>query len=84
MGRLSLDDALSLVGLYAAVDSPKLGPAAVRWLARLGLEERGVTLTTMQLAAEALVQLCGKYHDDANARETLLRLLWGSLDRVKA
>jgi hypothetical protein len=34
-GGLSLDQAKSLLELYAAKGSPKLGPACVRWLARL-------------------------------------------------
>jgi hypothetical protein len=76
LGRLSLNDALSLVCLYAAVESPKFEPAAVRWLVRLGLEERGVTLTAMQVAANSLAQLRGPGVEDA--REALLRVVWSA------
>ena len=82
LARLSLNDALSLVCLYATAGSPKFDPAAVRWLARLGLEEPEVTLTTMQLAADALVQLHG--HDHEEARQTLLRLLWAAANVRKS
>jgi hypothetical protein len=78
LGRLSLNDALSLVCLYAAVESPKFEPAAVRWLVRLGVEERGVTLTAMQVAADALAQLRGPGVEDA--RETLLRVVWSAAE----
>ena len=76
LGRLSLNDALSLVCLYAAVESPKFEPAAVRWLVRLGLEERGVTLAAMQAATGALAELRGPRVEDA--REALLRLVWSA------
>jgi hypothetical protein len=73
MGRLSLIHALSLVVLYARVDSPKFEPAAVRWLARLALEGREVRLNENQLAAAALACLRGRRHE--RAEKTLLRLL---------
>lgn len=38
MRPLSLKDALTLVCLYAAVNSSKFEPAAVRWLGRLNAE----------------------------------------------
>ena len=75
LGRLSLNDALSLVCLYAAAESPKFEPAAVRWLVRLGLEERGVTLSAMQVAADSLAQLRGPGVEAA--RETL-RVVWSA------
>ena len=70
MGRLSLIHALSLVVLYARVDSPKFEPAAVRWLARLALEGREVRLNEIQLAAAALACLRGRRHE--RAEKTLL------------
>ena len=76
LGRLSLNDALSLVCLYAAVESPKFEPAAVSWLARLALEER-VTLISMQVATDALTQLRGQGRDASE--QTLQQVLWGSL-----
>ena len=52
-GTLTLDDALSLVLLYAAEGSPKFERAAVRLLGRLALD-RHLTLAELQLAAAAL------------------------------
>ncbi len=39
MGVLTLDDALSLVALYAEAEDDKFERAAVRWLGRLLLEK---------------------------------------------
>ena len=47
---LSLRDALGLVALYAAEDSPKFGKAATRWLGRLALESDDLTLDDLQFA----------------------------------
>ena len=44
MGFLSLRDALGLLALYAAEDSPKYGKAATRWLGRLALESDDLSL----------------------------------------
>jgi hypothetical protein len=65
MGWVSLIHALSLVVLYARVESPKFEPAAVRWLARLALEGRDVGLHEIQLAAAALGCLGGPQHERA-------------------
>jgi hypothetical protein len=73
IGQLSLMDALSLVALYARAGSHKFEPAAVRWLARLGLEGRDVRLPDMQLAAAALA--CLRSGRGERAEKTLLRLL---------
>jgi hypothetical protein len=73
MGWVSLIHALSLVVLYARVESPKFEPAAVRWLARLALEGRDVGLEEIQLAASALACLRGARHE--RARKTLVSLL---------
>ncbi len=73
LGRLSLVDALALVGLYAATGSPKFEAAAVRWIARLALEGRDVRIADLQLAAAALGGLAGRRRD--KAERTLLGLL---------
>jgi hypothetical protein len=73
MGWVSLIHALSLVVLYARVESPKFEPAAVRWLARLALEGRDVGLDEIQLAAAALASLRGPRHE--RAAKTLSSLL---------
>ncbi len=57
MGYVSLRDALGLLALYAAEDSPKYDKAAVRWLARLALESDDLRLGDIQLAAAALQAL---------------------------
>jgi hypothetical protein len=53
--------------------SPKFEAAAVRWLARFGLEGRDVRLADVQLAAAAFASLRGVRHE--KAEKTLLRLL---------
>ena len=73
MGWVSLIHALSLVVLYARVESPKFEAAAVRWLARLALEGHGVGLHEIQLAAGALACLGGPRHE--RAAKTLFSLL---------
>jgi hypothetical protein len=73
LGNLSLIDALSLVVLYARTGSPKFEPAAVRWLACLGVEGRDVRIADLQLAAAALACLKGGRRE--RAEKTLLRLL---------
>lgn len=72
MGRLGLADALLLVCLYAADNSPKFEPAAVRWLVRLAREKNEVTLGQLQLAAAALAELRGRHKEEAT--KTLLQL----------
>lgn len=57
MGYVSLRDALGLLSLYAAGDSPKYGKAATRWLGRLALESDDVTLDELLIAAAALQAL---------------------------
>jgi hypothetical protein len=74
MGRVSLEDALALVLLYAAVDDGKYGKAAARWVGRLALE-RDATLAEIQLAAGSLQAV----RDRPEAAVTALRLLAGSL-----
>jgi len=73
MGWVSLIHALSLVVLYARVESPKFEAAAVRWLARLALEGRDVGLDEIQLAAASLGCLRGPRHE--RAAKTLSSLL---------
>jgi hypothetical protein len=57
MAYVSLRDALGLLALYAAEDSPKYDRAAVRWLGRLALESDDLHLNDLQLAAAALQAL---------------------------
>ena len=57
MAFLSLRDALGLLALYAAEDSPKYPKAATRWLGRLALESDDVSLDDLQLTAAALQSL---------------------------
>ena len=57
MGFMPLRDALGLLALYASEGSPKYDKAAVRWLARLGLESDDLPLRDIQLAAAALQSL---------------------------
>ena len=57
MGFVSLRDALGLLVLYAAENSPKYEKAATRWLARLALETDDPSLADIQLAAAALQAL---------------------------
>jgi hypothetical protein len=73
MARVSLPNALRLLCLYAAVESPKFEPAAVRFLGRLIQERRDTTLSSLQLVAAALVELRTWRRD--TAAETLRRLL---------
>jgi hypothetical protein len=54
MAYVSLRDALGLLALYAAEDSPNYGKAATRWLGRLALESDDLSLDDAQLAAAAL------------------------------
>ncbi len=55
LGRLSLDDALQLVHLYAERRSPKYERAALRWLERY-LVETGPTLGDVAAIAALFVE----------------------------
>jgi len=57
LGYVSLRDALGLLALYAAEESPKYGKAATRWLGRLALESDDLALDDLHLAASALQAL---------------------------
>ena len=54
---MSLKDALGLLALDAAEDSPKYERAALRWPGRRALESDDITLDDLQLAAAALQSL---------------------------
>jgi hypothetical protein len=54
MAFLFTENALGLLALYAAEDSPKYDRAAVRWLGRLALESDDLQLADLQLATAAL------------------------------
>ncbi len=55
LGRLSLDDALQLVHLYAERRSPKYERAALRWLERY-LDEGSPTLADLAAIAALFVE----------------------------
>lgn len=56
MGRLDLQDALSLVLLYAGADDPRFDRAATRWIARFCVEGKP-SLSELQAAVCALALL---------------------------
>jgi hypothetical protein len=56
-GRLTLDEALALVCLYARERSPRYERAALRFLARFADEPPGVRLSQVQLVAALLAEL---------------------------
>jgi DNA-directed RNA polymerase specialized sigma54-like protein len=55
--KVSLDDALKLVHLYAEKESPKYEAAAMKWLRRY-LEERSPTLETFAKVVRSLNEAC--------------------------
>ena len=73
MHFVSLENALRLVCVYAAVESPTFEPAAVRFLGRLALEGTEKAVSSLQLAAARLAELRGSCHEDA--AKVLLRLV---------
>jgi hypothetical protein len=56
MGRIDLEEALSLVLLYAAADDPRFDRAATRWIARFCVEGKP-SLSELQAATSALALL---------------------------
>jgi hypothetical protein len=70
IGRLTLEEALQLVALYAAHEPAKFERAALRWLARY-LDEAGPTLLQAQIALAALSDLRGQ---DEQAAKLLAEL----------
>jgi hypothetical protein len=69
MGRLTLEEALRLLFLYAEHDPIKFERAALRWLARYATEGKAVSLLKAQLALSALAEL------RAGEREQAAKLL---------
>jgi hypothetical protein len=69
MGRLTLEEALRLLFLYAEKDPVRYERAALRWLDRYLTEGKKVTLLSAQLAVAALGEL------RAGERERATRLL---------
>ena len=63
--RLTLEEALQLVLLYAAYEPAKLERAALRWFSRYLDEGRGVSLLKAQLALSALAELRVRDRDAA-------------------
>lgn len=55
--RVGLEDALRICLILAAEEPGRYEPAAVRWLGRLLLEQRGVTLGHAHVAAAGLAAL---------------------------
>ncbi len=69
IGRLSLEEALSVVLLYSEHDPIKFERAALRWLARYVTEGKAVSLLKAQLALSAPAEL------RAGEREAAAKLL---------
>jgi hypothetical protein len=57
VGRLTLEEALRLLFLYAEKDPVKYDRAALHWLARYVTEGKEVSLLKAQLALSALAEL---------------------------
>jgi hypothetical protein len=57
LGKLSLEEALGLLFLYAEKEPIKFERAALRWLARYVTEGKAVSLLKAQLALSALAEL---------------------------
>jgi hypothetical protein len=57
LGRLTLEEALRLVLLYAERDPARFERAALRWFARYLTESKDVSLLKAQLALSALAEL---------------------------
>jgi hypothetical protein len=57
VGRLTLEEALRLVFLYAKKDPGRYERAALRWLVRYLTEGKAVTLLSAHLALSALAEL---------------------------
>jgi hypothetical protein len=65
LGRLSLDDALTLTFLIAREKPARHERAEVRWHGRFELETPGLELAQSQLALAALAALTGPSADEA-------------------
>jgi hypothetical protein len=57
LGKLSLENALRLLFLYAEKEPAKYERAALRWLGRYATEGKAVSLLKAQLALAALAEL---------------------------
>jgi hypothetical protein len=74
IGRLTLEEALLLVFLYAEKEPLKFERAALRWLARYVTEGKAVSLLKAQLALSALAELrAGEREAAANMLRELAR-----------
>jgi hypothetical protein len=69
VGRLTLEEALRLLFLYAEKEPVKYERAALRWLVRYLTEGKAVSLLNAQLALSALAEL------RAGEREAAAKLL---------
>lgn len=64
LGRLSLEDSLGLVVLYARARDPRFERAAARWLSQL-VEQKDIAPQDVALAANALLALRGRVSAEA-------------------
>jgi hypothetical protein len=69
LGRLSLEEALRLLFLYAEKDPARYERAVLRWLVRYVTEGKDVSLLKVQLALSALTEL------RAGGREAAAKML---------
>jgi hypothetical protein len=69
--HIALDDALRICLVMRGGDRARYERAAVRWLGRFALEARGVTITDLRAAADALDAMPSRAHE---ALERLQRL----------
>jgi hypothetical protein len=74
LGRLSLEEALSLLFLYAEKEPIKFERAALRWLARYVTAVKAVSLLKAQLALAALAEL--RAGEREQAAKLLTELAW--------
>jgi hypothetical protein len=72
LGRLSLEDALTLTELFARIGDSRFEQAAVRWAARLAAERR-LGLESLRLAVALLAAL--PHAQDGTGAHELLRTI---------
>jgi hypothetical protein len=72
VGKLTLEEALRLLSLYAAKDPVRYERAALRWLVRYLTEGQAVTLLSAHLALSALAEL--RAGDGPQAAKLLVEL----------
>jgi hypothetical protein len=65
LGRISLEEALSLTALVAEKEPERRSRYAVRWLRRLLEEDENLTIEEATMAASCLSALGGPLHEEA-------------------